>query len=37
MFIKLQRNLKMISVNAAKAEKIDEMVYGETKDIGRCS
>lgn len=37
MLIKLQRNLKMVSVNAAKAEKIDEMVYGEIKDIGRCS
>ena len=37
MLIKLQRNLKMVSVNAAKAEKINEMVYGEIKDIGRCS
>jgi len=33
MLIKLQRNLKMVSVNAAKAEKINEMVYGETKGI----
>lgn len=34
MLIKLQRNLKMISVNATKVERINEMVYGEIKGSG---
>lgn len=33
MLIKLQRNLKMVSVNATKVEKIGEMVYGEIKAV----
>ena len=33
MLIKLQRDLKMVSVNATKVEKINEMAYGEIKAI----
>lgn len=33
MLIRLQRNLKMISVNVTKVEKINKMVYGEIKAV----
>lgn len=34
MLIELQRDLKMVGVNATKVEKINEMVYGEIKAVG---
>ena len=34
MLIGLQRDLKMVGVNATKVEKINEMVYGEIKAVG---
>ena len=35
MLIELQRDLKMVGVNAVKTEKINKMVYGEIKAITR--
>ena len=34
MLVELQRDLKMVGVNARKVEKINEMVYGEIKAVG---
>ena len=34
MLVELQRDLKMVGVNATKVEKINEMVYGEIKAVG---